>query len=71
MALLGCDAYNTMYFSNKSGSLEIAKTFYKNNKPVYVLSEKAKYSAVFYKRSNLSGMFDAVPLSYVTKLIKL
>ena len=70
MALLGCDAYNTMYFSNKSGSLEIAKTFYKNNKPVYVLSEKAKYSAVFYEKQSLSGMFDAVPLTYVTKLIK-
>ncbi|MFA5011631.1 MAG: putative molybdenum carrier protein [Ignavibacteria bacterium] len=70
MALLGCDAYNKTYFSNKTGSLEIAKTFFKFNKPVYVLSEKAKYSSGFYKKHNLSGMFDTVPQAYVTKLIK-
>lgn len=67
--LFGCDAYNKKYFSNKTGSFIITKTFYSANKPVYVLADKEKFSINFHKKQNTSGMFDIVPLSYVTKII--
>lgn len=68
-ALLGCDAFNKKYFSNKAGSLEIAKTFYNAGKPVYVMADKTKFKAGLNSKHNYSGIFDLIPLSYVTKII--
>ena len=63
-AILGCDAYNSDFFSNKRGSFYISKTLYKAGKPVYVLADRRKYKQKFNKESEKSNMFDIIPLKY-------
>lgn len=65
-AVLGCDAFNGKYFVNKRGSFEIAGAFKVLNKDVYVLAGKYKY---IRKISHVkSGLFEMVPISFVTYL---
>ncbi len=68
LALLGCDAYNGKYFINKKGTYEIVKEFRKLNKPVYVIAVKSKYLRNLSNRKPVNGLFEVVPVSYVTNI---